>query len=42
MATEKKNERLFRIMSLDGSMLYKNVGFTATKNGKQIPRYSGA
>ena len=37
MATEKKNEQLFRIMSLDGSMLYKNVGFTATKNGKADP-----
>ena len=37
MATEKKNEQLFRIMSLDGSMLYKNVGYTATKNGKADP-----
>ena len=37
MATEKKNEQLFRIMSLDGSVLYKNEGFTATKNGKADP-----
>ena len=37
MATEKKNERLFRIMSLDGSVLYKNEGFTATKDGKADP-----
>ena len=33
MATEKKNKQLFRVMSLDGSVLYKNVGFTATKSG---------
>ena len=36
MAT-KKYENM-RIMSLEGSMLYKNEGFTATKDGKPDPQ----
>lgn len=36
MAT-KKYESL-RIMSLEGSVLYKNEGFTATKDGKPDPK----
>ena len=36
MATKKKYESM-RIMSLEGSVLYKNEGFTALKNGKPDP-----
>lgn len=36
MAT-KKYEGM-RIMSLEGSVLYKNEGFTATKDGKPDPQ----
>ena len=36
MATKKKYESM-RIMSLEGSVLYKNEGFTALKNGKPNP-----
>ena len=34
MATKKEKHESMRIMSLEGSELYKNAGFTATKNGK--------
>ena len=37
MATKKKYESM-RIMSLEGSVLYKNEVFTATKNGKPDPQ----
>ena len=37
MATKKKYESM-RIMSLEGSVLYKNEGFTATKDGKPDPQ----
>lgn len=37
MATKKKYESM-RIISLEGSVLYKNEGFTATKNGKPAPQ----
>ena len=37
MATKKKYESI-RIMSLEGSVLYKNEGFTATKDGKPDPQ----
>lgn len=36
MAKKEKYE-ILRIMSLEGSVLYKNAGFTATKNGKPDP-----
>ena len=36
MATKKYES--MRIMSLEGSVLYKNEGFTATKNGKPDPQ----
>ena len=36
MATKKKYESM-RIISLEGSVLYKNEGFTALKNGKPDP-----
>ena len=36
MATKRYES--MRIMSLEGSMLYKNEGFTATKNGKPDPQ----
>ena len=34
MAAKKENYESMRIMSIEGSVLYKNEGFTATKNGK--------
>ena len=34
MATKKEKYESMRIMSLEGSVLYKNEGFTATKDGK--------
>ena len=36
MATKKYES--MRIMSLEGSVLYKNEGFSATKNGKPDPQ----
>jgi len=36
MATKKYES--MRIMSLEGSVLYKNEGFTATKDGKPAPQ----
>lgn len=36
MATKKYES--MRIMSLEGSVLYKNEGFTATKDGKPDPK----
>ena len=36
MATKKYES--MRIMSLEGSVLYKNEGFSATKNGKPDPK----
>ena len=36
MATKRYES--MRIMSLEGSVLYKNEGFTATKNGKPDPQ----
>lgn len=36
MATKKYES--MRIMSLEGSVLYKNEGFTATKDGKPVPQ----
>ena len=36
MATKKYES--MRIMSLEGSVLYKNEGFTATKDGKPDPQ----
>lgn len=36
MATKKYGG--IRIMSLEGSVLYKNEGFTATKDGKPDPQ----
>ena len=36
MAKKEKYESM-RIMSLEGSVLYKNEGFTATKDGKPDP-----
>ena len=36
MATKKEKYESMRIMSLEGSVLYKNEGFTALKNGKLI------
>ena len=36
MAKKEKYESM-RIMSLEGSEIYKNAGFTATKNGKPDP-----
>lgn len=36
MAKKEKYESM-RIMSLEGSVLYKNEGFSATKNGKPNP-----
>ena len=37
MATKENQLPLYRIMSLDGSVLYKNIGFTASKSGKANP-----
>lgn len=37
MATKKEKYESMRIMSLEGSVLYKNEGFTALKNGKPNP-----
>ena len=37
MATKKEKYESMRIMSLEGSVLYKNEGFSATKNGKPDP-----
>lgn len=37
MATKKEKYESMRIMSLEGSVLYKNEGFTALKNGKPDP-----
>ena len=37
MATKENQLPLYRIMSLDGSVLYKNMGFTASKSGKANP-----
>ena len=37
MATKKEKNESMRIMSLEGSVLYKNAGFTATKNSKPDP-----
>ena len=38
MATKKEKYESMRIMSLEGSVLYKNEGFSATKNGKPDPQ----
>ena len=40
MATKKYES--MRIMSLEGSVVFKNDGFTATKDGKPDPKRSEA